>query len=199
MISKTFRMWVHADPFIIWSVLLDSLENPQKYMPDVEESSILEWLEGGMVKGRKIEGYENSANIYKSSVFERGTFNEIKTGGDEDAPGVFDYFVYEGGIIREIKVRGIVYKERILVSKKQREIHRELIDHPACSGKLTVKAVPISAQNPMAPVDLQFLLELEPKHSDTKEMVKREEEMTAGIREEQKRLKERAEELEMSA
>lgn len=93
MITKTFSMWVHADPSIIWSVILDSVENPQKYMPDVEESSILERFEGGMIKGRKIEGYKNSADIYNTSVFERGTFNEFTTGGDEVEPGVFDFFV----------------------------------------------------------------------------------------------------------
>ncbi len=198
MVTKKFSMWVHADPIVIWNVFLDSVENPQKYMSGVEESSILERFEGGKVKGRKIEGYENSADIYKTSVFERGTFNEITTGGDEVEPGVFDFFVYEGGIIRAIKVRGTVYKERILVSKKQRKIRRELIDHPACSGKITVKAVPTSAQNPMAPVDLQFLLELAPKYSNAKDMVKWKEEMTVDIREELRRLKEKAEDLEKS-
>ena len=172
MISKTFRKWVHADPLIIWSVILDSVESPQKYVPDVEKSSILERFEGETIKGRKIEGYSVE---------------------------VFDYFVYEGGIIREIKMRGTVYRERILVSKEQREIRRELIDNPACSVKIIVKTVPISTQNPMAPVDLQFFLELESKPLRAEGMTKWEEEMTADIKEEQRRLKERAEELEMKA
>lgn len=178
---------------------MDSLENPQKYMPNIEESNVLERLEGGMVKGRKIEGYENSAGIYKTSVFERGTFNEIKTGGDEDPPGVFDYFVYENGVVRKIKARGTMYKERILVSKKQMEIRRELIDHPTCHVNITVKAVPISTQNPMAPVNLQFFLELGSKSLNSEEKTTCEDEMTADISEEQRRLKEKAEELAKNA
>ena len=169
MITKSFRMWVHADPNIIWNVILDSVDNPQKYMPDVEESRVLERFEGGMIKERKIEGYSVE---------------------------VFDYFEYESGIMREIKTLDAVFIERILVSKKQWEIRRELIDHLACSGSIIVKSVPMSTQNTMAPVNIQFLLELETKDFRADGVVKWGKRMTEDIMEEQRRIKEKAEELE---
>ncbi len=194
-----FRRWVHAEPETVWNVLLDGVENPQKYMADVTESRVMERFEGGMVKKLMLEGNENAAGIYDFFVFERGTLKEIKPLGDENVTGVFDCFVFEDGIIREIKVRGTTYRERISVSRERREIRRELIDHPACGGRITVMAVPSSVQNPMAPTDLQFFLKLEAKLSRAEGMAKWEDEMTVDIREEQQRLKDKAEEFERKA
>ena len=180
----------------VWNAISDSVENPQRYMPDLEGSRVLERLEGGMVKELKI-GNESAPGVFDFFVFERGVLREVKNTNteneNENVTGVFNSFGYEREIVRKVTVRGTPYRERILVSKKEREVRRELIDHPACTGRIVVKAVPISAQNPMAPVDLQFFLKLEFK----KGMKVKEEEMVSAIEEEQQQLKERAEELEM--
>jgi hypothetical protein len=197
MITKIFRSWVRADLETVWSIILDSVENPQRYMPDVETASVLERLEGGITNELKIRGMESATGFFDFFVFERGTLKEIKSTENENeyVPGVFGSFVFECSIVRKITMRSMTYREKILVSKKEREIRYELIDHPACTGKIIVKTVPLSVQNPMAPVDLQFFLELEFKDG----VKEGEEEMTAVIMEEQLRLKEKAEELEARA
>ena len=193
---KTFRTWVRAELETVWSVVLDSVENPQRYMPDVETSRVLERLNGGIVRELLIRGMESASDSFDFVVFDLGALKEIKSTGskNEYVPGVFGSFEFECSMIREVSVLGIPYRERILISKKK-EIRRELIDHPLCTGKIIAKVVPISVQNPMAPVDLQFFLELEFK----KGVKGGEKEMTATIMEEQQRLKEKAEELEMRA
>lgn len=198
MLMRTFRTLVHAEAETVWSILVDSMENPQRYRPDVEASRVLERLEGGIVKELKIRGMESAPGVFDFFVLDRGVLKEVKGQEDEyeHVSGVFGLFAYEGAIIMEITVRGIPYREKLLISKENREIRHELIDHPAYGGRIIVRATPTSVQNPMAPVELQFFLELEPKSSDPKEMEKWEEEMTTAIKAEQQRMKERAEEQE---
>ncbi len=197
MMTITFRTWVRAELETVWAVVLDSVENPQRYMSDVEAVRVLERLEGGITKELKIRGMESAPGCFDFFVFERGTLKEIKCteNDNEYVSGVFDSFVFESSIIREVTVRSVPYRERIRISNKERKIYRELIDHPTCSGKIIVEVVPISVQNPMAPVDLQFFLELE----FMKEAKEGKEEMTAELKKEQQRLKEKAEELETRA
>ena len=195
---KTLRMLIHADPEIIWSVLLDSIEAPLRYLPDVDASSVVERFEGGTAKELKI-GWENSVpGGFDYFVFDQGTLKEIKAQKNENdyEPGLMRTFVYESEIARKITVRGIPYKERILISKKYKDIRRELIDHPVFSGRITIKVVPYSAQNPMSPVDLQYFMVLVSKSADAKGIVDREKEMVSAIETELLRIKERAEELE---
>jgi hypothetical protein len=182
-------MLVRAQSDTIWSILLDSVGNPQRYMRDVEESRVLESTEGEIVREIKIKGF----------VFDRGRLKEIDTSGSEDTPGVVDCVAFERGIIREIVGRGASYKEKILVSDERKEIRHDLIDHPRYAGKIVTKVVPLSVQNPMAPSDLQFFLELESKPPPAEATAGWEEEMVAQIGEELQRLKEKAEELEKNA
>ncbi len=197
MRTTTFRTWVRAELDTVWAVVLDSVENPQRYMPEVEAVRVLERLEGGITKELKLRGMESASGCFDFFVFERGTLKEIKSteNSTEHVSGVFDSFVFESSIIREVTVRSVPYRERIRISNRERKIHRELIDHPTCSGKIIVAAVPISVQNPMTPVDLQFFLELE----FMKGAKEGEEGITAEIKEEQQRLKEKSEELETRA
>lgn len=194
MMAMTLRTWVRAELETIWAVVSDSVENPQRYMSDVEAVRVLERLQGGTIKELTIRGMESAPGCFDFFVLERGTLKEVKSTESDyvRVSGVFDSFVFERSITREVTVRGVPYRERIRISNKERKIHRELIDHPTCSGKIIVKAVPSSVQNPMAPVDLQFFLELDSMNGSKEEQ----EEMAAEIRKEQQRLKEKAEELE---
>lgn len=197
---KTLRTLIHADPETIWSVILDSIEAPQRYLPGVDASSVVERFEEGTAKELKI-GWENSMpGGFDYFVFDQGTLKEIKAQKNENdyEPGLMKSFAYESEITRKITLRGIPHKERILISTKYKDIRRELIDHPVFSGRITIKVVPYSAQNPMSPVDLQYFMVLVSKSADAKEIVDREKEMVSAIKTEMTRIKEHAEELERS-
>ncbi|BEH08954.1 hypothetical protein GSUET_05660 [Geobacter sulfurreducens subsp. ethanolicus] len=197
---KTLSMLIHAQPVTVWSVLLDSIEDPQRYMPDVDGSSVVERLVGGTAKELKI-GWECLVpDGFDYFVFDQGALREIKAqkNGNDYEPGLLRSFEYESEIVRKITVRGTPYIEKYMVSKKYKDIRRKLVDHPVFSGQITIKVAPYSAQNPMSPVDLQFFIVLVPKSAWAKEVVDRENEMVLAIKTELQRIKERAEELERS-
>jgi hypothetical protein len=77
----------------------------------------------------------------------------------------------DGAVIRKMKIRNTLYREKSSVNDVRKEICRELLDHPLYSGKIVIKAVPSSVQNPMALVDLQFFLDLEPKFPQTESSI----------------------------
>jgi hypothetical protein len=194
-------MLIHAEPVTIWSVLLDSIEAPQRYMPDVGASNVVERLEGGTAKELKIGWECPMPGGLDYFVFDQETLREIKQEKNENdyEPELFRSFVYENGIVRNVTVRSTPYQERILVSEKYKDIRRELVDHPVFSGRITIKVASYAAQNLMAPVDLQYFMVLASKSTDAKGIVDRENEMVSAIKTEMRRIKERAEELERGA
>ncbi len=200
MLAGTFRMWVSAEPETVWRVLQDGVENPQRYLPDVEASQVLERLAGGVVEELRI-GSEFAPWRFDFFVFNRGVLREIKSHDNHDASvrGVFGSFAYESAVLREVTVRGVPYREKILISRANREIRRDLIGHPASEGRIIIRAVPLSTQNPMAPVDLQFAPVLTPNPSRSADTALWLEEMLFAIREEQRRLKAAAEEKKKRA
>lgn len=198
---NTLRILIHAEPGTVWSVLLDSIEAPQRYMPDVGDSKVVERLEGGTAKEIKI-GWECSVpGGLDYFVFDQEALREIKQEKNENdyEPELFRSFVYENEIIRKFTVQGTPYKERILVSEKYKDIRREFVDHPVFSGRITIKVASYSAQNPMAPVALQYFMVLASKSTDAKGIAGREKEMVSAIKAEMLRIKDRAEELERGA
>lgn len=46
----TFSSPVNASVETIWSLLVDKIENPQPYVPEVEESRVLERYEDGIMR-----------------------------------------------------------------------------------------------------------------------------------------------------
>lgn len=199
MLTGTFRSWVHADPGVLWSVILESVENPQRYVANVEECRVLERQGGGVIREVTCGGCEPAPGVFDFFVVDGGVLREIKSTDDraDSVHGVFRFFSFESVIVREVSVQGERYREKILISTVDREIRRELVDHPASKGTIAIKVVPISVQNPMAPVDLQFQAALEPSASHAGEYTRWHEETMMGIREEQLLLKEVAEEREM--
>jgi hypothetical protein len=200
MLTYTYRTWVHADPGVIWSIILDSVENPQRYVSNVEDCRVLERLDGGVIRELTC-GYESAPGVFDFFVVDGGILREIKSTDNaaESVHGVFRFFSFESAIVLEVTVQGVRYREKILISREDREVRRELLDHPASNGKLTIKVVPLSTQNPMAPVDLQFEAALAPSASHTREYVRWREETERGILEEQRHLKEVSEEREMGS
>ncbi len=98
--------------------------------------------------------------------------------------GVFGFFAYESAVLREVAVRGVSYREKILISRVNLEIRRELIRHSDCEGRIVARAAPLAVQNPMTPVDLQFVPELTPTASRASEYALWLEEMLVAIRDE---------------
>lgn len=149
MLTGTFRTWVHADPGVIWSIILDSVENPQRYVTNVDACQVLERHGGGVVKELRI-GYEPAPGVFDFFVLDRGGLREIKSTDStaESVYGVFRFFTFESVVVREVTVQGVRHREKILISREDREIRRELVDHPECEGRIAIKVVPISVQNP---------------------------------------------------
>lgn len=179
---------------------MDSIEDPRRYRPDVDASSVVERLEGGTAKELKISWENPVPGGFDLFVFDQGTLRGIKARKNENdyEPGLMSFFVYDREIIRNVTVRGISYKERIRISKKYKDIRRELVDHPVFSGRIIIKVASYSSQNLMAPVELQYFIVLVSKPADAKGIVDREEEILSSIKTELQRIKERSEELERS-
>lgn len=56
MLINTFHTLVHAQPDTVWKLLLDRVENPQKYLHGVEASQIVERSPAGIVREMRWEG-----------------------------------------------------------------------------------------------------------------------------------------------
>lgn len=106
---------------------------------------------------------------------------------------------FENGLVRQLRYRGKIFRERLTADPKSHELRCELIEHPLFSGSVIVKIVPTSTQNPMAPVDLEYGIDLERRSFHLEGVLQAEEELTADIRREMELVKGRAEELEKNA
>lgn len=56
MLVNTYRTLVHAQSATVWKLLLDRVENPQKYLHGVEGARIVESSEAGIVRELRWEG-----------------------------------------------------------------------------------------------------------------------------------------------
>jgi hypothetical protein len=56
MLVKTLVVLVHAEHDTLWNLLLDRLQNPQRFIPGVTESRIVEKLENVTVREMKLHG-----------------------------------------------------------------------------------------------------------------------------------------------
>jgi ribosome-associated toxin RatA of RatAB toxin-antitoxin module len=146
MLTTTYKTLVHAQPDTVWGLLVDSLDNPQRYLPGIEESKV------------------------------------IARSADE--------------VVREMKTKGMTIRERVAIHKKEWELDSEFLEHPLYRGTTAIRLVPTSVQNPMAPLHLEVNLRLERRSFHLEGMVKAEEEMVAGIRQEMETLRAKAEEME---
>lgn len=56
MLTSTYKTLVHAQVETVWGLLLDSLENPQGYLPGVEEARVIEKFADGVIRETKRNG-----------------------------------------------------------------------------------------------------------------------------------------------
>ena len=111
--------------------------------------------------------------------------------------GVTDaYLLEETGIqiLREMRLDGEVVRELVAIKTDEAELLHEILVHPYFTGVITNRIVPTSRQSPVAPLMLEFGLQLQRKSFHT--IIKGEEEIVANLEAEMHRLKSRAEELD---
>lgn len=99
-------------------------------------------------------------------------------------------------VVREMKLQDMVIRERITLNDGEKEIHSELLEHPQFEGTIVTRLVPSSTQNPMAPVYVETVFELEHKPVSMGGAAITDKEMTNAINDEMELIKKRAEELE---
>jgi hypothetical protein len=114
-------------------------------------------------------------------------------------PGITETRIVEktGNVtVREMKLHGELVREQITVAPYDNELRHELLDHPQFTGLIVTKVVPTARQSPVAPLHLEYHLELQPKSFHTQGVVQGEAEIVAELEAEMQRLKSRAEEID---
>ncbi|HEY5512190.1 MAG TPA: AtaL-like protein [Geomonas sp.] len=56
MLVKTLQVLVHAEHDTLWNMLLDRLQNPERYLPGVKEARVLEKTDNVMVREMRQHG-----------------------------------------------------------------------------------------------------------------------------------------------
>lgn len=115
------------------------------------------------------------------------------------SPGVTETRIVEqqnDTVLREMKLHGELVKERITVKPYDSELRHDLLEHPQFTGFIVTKIVRTARQSPVAPLYLEYDLELQRRSFKTEGIVKGEEDIVSDIETEMQRLKSRAEEIE---
>lgn len=105
------------------------------------------------------------------------------------------------GVVRETRIDGTTIKEEISISERKNEflMTSHLLEHPHYNGKIHTRLVPSSVQNPMSPVELEVLLELERKSFKVEGMVPGDADLVLDIEYEMEKLKSQAEKIDGNA
>ncbi|MCM0082831.1 DUF1857 family protein [Geomonas sp. Red32] len=99
-------------------------------------------------------------------------------------------------VVRDMKLHGEDVKERILVRPYDGELRHELVEHPQFTGFIVTKIVRTARQSPVAPLYLEYDLDLQTRSFKVQGAVPGEAEIMSGINTEMQRLKSRAEEMD---
>ena len=114
-------------------------------------------------------------------------------------PGVTEARILESSedvTVREMKLHGEPVKERISIKPYDSEVRHDLLEHPQFTGFIVTRIVRTARQSPVAPLYLEYDMELQRKSFLLEGLVKGEEEIVADLQAEMNRLKSRAEEME---
>lgn len=74
-------------------------------------------------------------------------------------------------VVREVRARWQLITERITIDKAKREIRYTIQEHPLAFGSATLRAVPLSRQSPVAPVQLSLVLDWTPKSEEAEQKI----------------------------
>lgn len=100
--------------------------------------------------------------------------------------------------VSEMQLHGETVKERIYVKPYEGELRHEFLEHPRFTGTITRKIVKSARQSPVAPLFLEYRLELSLKSYKVQGVVRGEEEMITDLDTEMQKVRVRAEEMDTS-
>lgn len=112
--------------------------------------------------------------------------------------GVADARLTEAGpdlFLSEMTLHGETVKERILV-RPDGELRHELLEHPQFTGFIVRKIVKSARQSPVAPLYLEYELDLLRKSLKVQGVVRGEEEIVTDLETEMQKVRSRAEEAD---
>ena len=104
----------------------------------------------------------------------------------------------EDVLVSVMKLHGETVKERILLKPYEGELRHELLEHPQFTGVIARKIVKSARQSPVAPLYLEYDLELQRKSFKVQGVVRGEEEIVTDLETEMQKVKARAEEMDVS-
>lgn len=99
-------------------------------------------------------------------------------------------------LISEMTLHGETVKERILVRPYDGELRHELLEHPQFNGFIVRKIVRTARQSPVAPLFLEYDLDLLQKSWKVQGVLRGEEEILTDLETEMLKIKSRAEEID---
>lgn len=115
------------------------------------------------------------------------------------APGVTDARLTEEGpdlFLSEMTLHGETVKERVLVRPHEGELRHELLEHPQFTGVIVRKILKSARQSPVAPLYLEYELDLLRKSLKVHGVVRGEEEIITDLENEMQKVRSRAEEAD---
>jgi len=102
----------------------------------------------------------------------------------------------EDEFLSEMLLHGEPVKERVLVRPYDGELRHELLEHPQFTGFIARKIVKTARQSPVAPLYLEYVLELHRKSLKVQGVVRGEEEIINDLETEMQKIRSRAEEID---
>ncbi|WP_129128445.1 hypothetical protein [Geomonas oryzae] len=105
----------------------------------------------------------------------------------EEAPDTF---------ISEMTVHGDPVRERVILRPYDGEMRHELLEHPQFTGFIVRKILKSARQSPVAPLYLEYDLDLLRKSLQVHGLVREEEEIITDLETEMQKIRSRAEELD---
>lgn len=102
----------------------------------------------------------------------------------------------EDEFLSEMTLHGEPVKERVLVRPYDGELRHELLEHPQFTGFIARKIVKTARQSPVAPLYLEYVLELHRKSLKVQGVVRGEEEIINDLEAEMQKIRSRAEEID---
>ncbi len=98
--------------------------------------------------------------------------------------------------VSEMTLHGELVKERVLVRPYDGELRHELLEHPQFTGFIVRKIVKTARQSPVAPLYLEYDMELLRKSLKVQGVVRGEEEIITDLETEMQKIRSRAEEID---
>lgn len=118
---------------------------------------------------------------------------------DRYALGIADFRLSEespDSFVSEMTVHGDLVRERVILRPYDGEMRHELLEHPQFTGFIVRKILRSARQSPVAPLYLEYDLDLLRKSLKVHGLVREEEEIITDLETEMQKIRSRAEELD---